>query len=273
MTEQGFLALTPQYSPTRALLAAAARRRGMAVEVLSTGGGAASLRGRPGGHYYGGPKYADRVADDLGVALLVPGDGWLCTLPEEFTRRTIALSTLSEVRELSGPLFVKPPSDKSFPAAVYADGCSLPAGTELPPDLPVQVSEVVVWAAEFRLYVLDGEVRTASQYATYGLLDPLPLDTTHRHHDTALAFARSLLDSCAAGLPSAVVLDIGLLDPTGDWAVVEANMAWFSSCYAADPDRALDTVLRSAGPCEDLQGRDRPYLHKAAVHLADPFAG
>ncbi|MEU8890113.1 ATP-grasp domain-containing protein [Streptomyces sp. NPDC048442] len=210
---------------------------------------------------------------DLGVALLAPGDGWLCALPEEFTRRGIALSTLAGVRELPGPLFVKPPSDKSFPAAVYVDGRSLPAGPGLPPGLPVQVSEVVVWSAEFRLYVLDGEVRTGSQYATHGLLDAVPLDTAHRRHDAALAFARRLLASCADSLPSAVVLDIGLLSPSGEWAVVEANMAWFSSCYAADPDRALDVVLRSAGPAEDLQGRDKAYLHQDTGHLVDPTTG
>ncbi|MFF3242763.1 hypothetical protein ACFYWY_03275 [Streptomyces sp. NPDC002870] len=46
---------------------------------------------------------------------------------------------------------------------------------------------------------------------------------------------------------------------TEEWAVVEANMAWFSTCYAADPDRALDVVLRSAGPRAQVAERDRPF--------------
>lgn len=33
-------------------------------------------------------------------------------------------------------------------------------------------------------------------------------------------------------------------------------MAWFSTVYAADPDRALDVVLRSAGPGSLVRERD-----------------
>ncbi|MEV1023589.1 ATP-grasp domain-containing protein [Streptomyces sp. NPDC050264] len=249
-----FLAVTPHATPTRELLQAAARRRGLAVEELSVRDGAASLRGRTGGHYYGGPAFAARVAGDLGVALLEPADSWLTDLPRAVTGRAITAATLAEARALAAPAFVKPPADKSFPAAVYADGGALPDDPALPPGTPVQIGEVVTWAAEFRLFVLDGEVRTGSQYASYGRLDARPL-AGHRHEAGALDFAARLLADHGESLPSGVVLDIGLIG--GRWAVVEANMAWFSSCYAADPDAALDVVLRSAGPAARLGERDR----------------
>ncbi|WP_244452029.1 ATP-grasp domain-containing protein [Streptomyces seoulensis] len=260
VTEQGFLALAPQYTTTSELLSASARRRGMDVEVLPAHGGVDTAMARRGGHYYGGPAFAARVVDALEVALLEPSDEWLTTLPYEYTGRRITMATLGEARGLSRPAFVKPPSAKSFPAAVYADGSCLPDGPELSPEVPVQISDVVTWAAEFRLYVLDGEVRTGSRYATFGRLDAEPLEG-YRHEGAALEFADSLLAACGDGLPSAVVVDIGLLAaPEGgaaeQWAVVEANMAWFSNCYAADPDRALDVVLRSAGPRTRLAGRD-----------------
>ncbi|MFF0739375.1 ATP-grasp domain-containing protein [Streptomyces sp. NPDC004111] len=261
MTDRNFLVVAPQYSPTRGLLADAARRRGMEVEVLPALPGTVDLRGREGVHYYGGPKYAAEAGDGLPVALLAPDGGWLAALPHEFTRRRLTLSTLGAARELPGPLFVKPPTDKSFPAAVYADGGRLPSGPRLPPGLSVQISEVVMWAAEFRLYVLDGAVRTGSQYATYGLLDSEPLTSAHRHHDAVLAFAGDVLAACAGTLPSAVVLDVGLL-ATGEWAVVEANMAWFSSCYAADPEQVLDVVLRAGGPADRVAPRDLPYCRQ-----------
>lgn len=257
MTDHGFLAMAPQYTTTGELLAASAHRRGLDVHVLPTRGGTGALRGRRGAHYHGGPAFAARVADDLDVALLEPADDWLTTLPHQYTGRRISLTTLAEARALSHPAFVKPPTDKSFPAAVHTDGTSLPTG--LPPELPVQVSEVVTWAAEFRLYVLDGEVRTGSQYATYGSLDARPLEH-HLHREAVREFAHDLLTNRGDGLPSAVVLDVGLLTGTRDtWAVVEANMAWFSNCYAADPDRTLDVVLRSAGPREQLAERDRRF--------------
>ncbi|MCB5164402.1 ATP-grasp domain-containing protein [Streptomyces bambusae] len=255
--------MAPQYTTTSELLAAAARRRGMDVEVLPARGGAGGAAGRHGGHYYGGPAFAAHVADDLGVALLEPTDDWLAALPVAYTRRRITLATLGEARALPGPAFVKPPTAKTFPAAVYAVGRDLPTGPDLTADLPVQISDVVTWAAEFRLYVLDGEVRTGSQYATFGRLDSAPLHG-HDREGAVLEFADGLLAACGAGLPSAVVVDVGLLSgpdraAADAWAVVEANMAWFSNTYAADPDRALDVVLRAAGPRPRMAARDHRF--------------
>lgn len=263
VTEHGFLAVAPQYTTTRDLLSAAARRRGMDVEVLPADGPADAVRGRAGGHYFGGPAFAARVVDSLGVALLEPSDDWLTALPAAYTGRRVTLTTLAEARRLTRPAFVKPPTDKSFPAAVYADGSRLPTGPELAYDTPVQISDVVTWAAEFRLYVLDGEVRTGSRYATFGRLDAAPLEG-HVHEGALREFAEDLLATHGDALPGAVVLDVGLLTAAEHgaadrWAVVEANMAWFSNCYAADPDRALDVVLRAAGPRTRLAERDRPF--------------
>ncbi|MFI7235311.1 hypothetical protein [Streptomyces cyaneofuscatus] len=41
--------------------------------------------------------------------------------------------------------------------------------------------------------------------------------------------------------------------------MVEANMAWFGTVYAADPGGALDVVLRSAGPAGLIRDRDRAF--------------
>ncbi|HEV7934969.1 MAG TPA: hypothetical protein VGP70_22000 [Actinomadura sp.] len=64
-------------------------------------------------------------------------------------------------------------------------------------------------------------------------------------------------------LPSAVVVDVGLLTApdhsTTEWAVVQANMAWFSNAYAAESDQAIDVVLRAAGPKDRVAGRDRRF--------------
>lgn len=263
VTEHDFLALAPQYTTTSELLSSSARRRGMDVEVLPAHADVGTAIARGGGHYFGGPAFAARVVDTLDVALLEPSDDWLATLPYAYTGRRIAMATLGEARSLSRPAFVKPPSAKTFPAAVYSSGKGLPTGPELSADVPVQISDVVTWAAEFRLYILDGEVRTGSQYATFGRLDAERLHG-HRYEDHVLEFADDLLATCGGGLPGAVVVDVGLLATpehgTADrWAVVEANMAWFSNCYAADPDRVLDVVLRSAGPRTRMAERDHRF--------------
>jgi hypothetical protein len=60
-----------------------------------------------------------------------------------------------------------------------------------------------------------------------------------------------------------VVVDVGVIvaeDGTRELAVVEANEAWFSNCYAADPARVLDVVLRSALPAAEVRTRDRAFV-------------
>ncbi|MFE6911496.1 ATP-grasp domain-containing protein [Streptomyces erythrochromogenes] len=246
------LLLSAARTSTAELIASAAVRRGYDVTDR-----AADAEGRRA-HWYGGPRAAARLAGPLGLGLLEPADDWLAHLPHPLLRRRVRLTTLDEARELRERAFVKPPSAKIdlLPAAVHEDGTGLPGG--LDGSTPVLVSDVVEFAAEYRLFVLDGEAVTGSRYAVHGRLDPAPLDAGSR------AFARTVLDAAAAGLPSAVGLDIGRL-ADGDWAVVEANMAWYAHCYAADPDRVLDTVLRAAGPIDAVTARDRPYLSGPAA--------
>ncbi|MFE9723804.1 ATP-grasp domain-containing protein [Streptomyces sp. NPDC005794] len=259
------LALAPHRSTTAALLAGAARERGMDVTVLPRDGAPVRPPAGTRAYYYGGPLFAASAvgrlgAALLGTALLEPADDWLDALPYAFTGRHVRCVPLSEARRAQGPLFVKPPTDKSFPAAVHADGSALPAPSGTEDDPLVQVSEVVTWVKEFRLHLLDGEIRTGSQYATFGRLDVAPL-AGHADEPAVRAFARRLAEAYADTLPSGVVLDVGLMRGAGDagdgrWAVVEANMAWFSNVYAADPARALDVVLRSAGPGTAVRVRD-----------------
>ncbi|GHJ43836.1 hypothetical protein Cs7R123_11780 [Catellatospora sp. TT07R-123] len=259
----GFLVLPPRPDRTAELLAGAARRRGLAVEPLSGPAVPDRLRSVSGGHLYGGPLFAAAVAADLDLALLEPDDDWLTGLPYEYTRRDIVLTTLGEARWSRTPMFVKQPREKALPAGVYADGSRLPGDDRHPADTEVLVSDIVTFLAEYRLFVLDGAVHTASRYAVSGRLDPAPLDAC-AHRADVLAFAADLLGTCAGTLPGAVVVDVGLVsDPDRGhehWAVVEANMAWFSLAYAADPDRVLDVVLRAAGPRSRLTSRDAPFI-------------
>ncbi|MFE6865707.1 ATP-grasp domain-containing protein [Kitasatospora sp. NPDC057692] len=256
------LLTSAQATSTTALLTAAAAARGLATAVLTGTDTVDRLAGRPV-HWYGGPLAATRIADRLGLALLEPADDWLAALPEEFTGRRIELTTLAEAWTLRRPAFVKPPADKSLPPAVYADGGRLPrTGERIGPDTPVLVSDPVTFGAEYRLFVLDGAVRTGSRYARFGRLDPGPLT------GPAVAFAQRLLAAVGADLPSAVALDVGTLldpyDPAERWAVVEANLPWFAHCYAADPDRVLDVVLRAAGPADAVRSADRRFVRSAA---------
>lgn len=261
--DQGVFLVPGRPSSTAVLLAGAAARRGM--EVRGLGGGVGDLAGRAV-YWCGGPAAGARVAGPLGIGLLEPADAWLAGLPEWATGRRIRLTGLGEARAaLRGPAFVKPPREKSFPASVYADGAALP---HLPPDTPVLVSEVVDFAAEYRLFLLGGEIAAGSRYAVHGRLDSAPLEGDPRA-PAVRAFAARLLAEAGAALPSAVTLDVGFLGGAdggsgngsgSEPVVVEANMAWFSNCYAADPERVLDTVLRAADPLGRVADSDLAHL-------------
>jgi len=259
------LLLPAQQSSTSLLLAEAAARRGLEVVVLDSPAVAESLAHRHV-HWYGGPLAADRIAGSVDLALLEPADGWLAGLSEEFTGRRIELTTLSQAWAERHPVFVKPPSDKQLPAAVYADGGRLPRqGERIGPDTAVLVSDVVTFAVEYRLFVLDGRVADGSRYARYGRLDSAALDDD-RNRSQVRAFADRLLAAERDSLPSAVVVDVGLIqDPdTGheQWAVVEANMPWFAHSYAAAPDAVLDVVLRATGPRSAVAAGDRRFTRR-----------
>lgn len=160
-----------QRTSTTVLLAEAAAGRGMKVRSLAEAD-ALTASAEAAVHWYGGPLAADRIADTLALGLLEPPDDWLAKLPQEFTGRHVELTTLAEAWQTRHPVFAKPPSDKSFPAAVYADGSRLPRTGEGVADTAVLLSDVVTFAVEYRLFVLDGRVAAGSRYAVYGRLDP-----------------------------------------------------------------------------------------------------
>ncbi|MFE7615522.1 ATP-grasp domain-containing protein [Streptomyces sp. NPDC057496] len=255
MTADRVLILAPRDSATGRRFATTAQGRGLralTAHEWRLPDGARDAAGQA--HLYGGPLLADRVAAELDLVALEPPADWLASLPTALTGRKVEALTLVEARRLRRPAFVKPPTDKFFPARIYPDGSRLPGPDAFDDDLPVLVSDIVRFTREYRLFVMDGAVRTGSRYAVGPVLDPVPLDEDE-HGPEVRAFAAELLAEAAGALPSAAVVDVGLLDD-GRWAAVEANPAWASGGYACDPERALDVVCRAAGPARDVAPAD-----------------
>ncbi|MFJ9845495.1 ATP-grasp domain-containing protein [Kitasatospora sp. NPDC101155] len=263
ITESPVLLLAPRINETGLQLRTAAGLRGLRAHTATSWQAPRELLGAPV-HVYGGPLFGDAVGRELGLALLEPAEDWLARLPLALAGRRVSATTLAEARGLHGPAFVKPPADKLFAARVYPDGGSLPGPELLDGDTPVLVSEVVRFRTEYRLFVLDGAVRAGSRYAVDGELSVGPLG---QDGSEVLAFTHDVLAASAsqAPLPSAVVVDVGRTDH--GWAVVEANAAWASGGYAAEPDAVLDVVLRSAGPDAQLPATDRPFRRELPAVL------
>jgi hypothetical protein len=209
---------------------------------------------------YGGFFIA--LANQMGISLLEPSVDWLARLPRAVTKRSVRFMTLHEARTCTERAFYKPADDKTFLAKIYENGSELPAEDQLPPDLPVLVSDIVSWAVEFRCFVLDGKVATLSPY----LRNQQRLETddgafpaSDEEFTNASHFAATLLADHAATLPSAVVVDVGLIADQG-WAVVEANTAWGAGIYGCDPAVILPILRRGCVATADLTSADRRWL-------------
>ena len=189
------------------------------------------------------PLFNEAVAEPLGLTVIEPPEDFLVTLPREYVGREVRLFSAAEARTLPGPVFLKPPTQKTFPAKLHASGAGLP---EMPDDDPVLASEPVDWSAEFRFFVRDRRVRAWSPYWLEGALARNG-DEWVVEPDMA-AMTRGLVDRLLADprveLPAAVVIDAGVIRGVGP-AVVEANEASGSGIYGCDPRDVLE-VLRAA---------------------------
>ena len=189
------------------------------------------------------PLFNQAVAEQLGLTIIEPPEDFLVTLPREYVGRTVSLTTAAEARTLPGPVFLKPPNQKAFPAKVYSSGVELP---EMPDDDPVLASEPVEWLAEFRFFVRG---RTIGAWSPYWLDGALARNGDEWIVDPEMAaptrgLVNRLLDDPRVDLPAALVIDAGVIRGVGP-AVVEANEASGAGFYGCDPRDVLQ-VLRGA---------------------------
>lgn len=192
---------------------------------------------------YGEPPFNAAVAEQLGLTVVEPPEDFLIRLPQVYVKRRVRLTTAAEARTHPGPVFLKPPNRKTFPARVYASGGELPEMSDVD---PVLASEPVDWAAEFRFFVRERRVHACSPYWLLGAL--ARQDDEWIVEPEMAATTRGLVDRLLADpsveLPVAFILDAGVIKDRGA-AVVEANEASGAGIYGCDPRDVLE-VLRAA---------------------------
>lgn len=196
---------------------------------------------------YGEPLFAKHVAQTLGLKLSEPQVDWLPLLNPKWRGREVWLMTLADARKVAERAFIKPADEKCFEARVYTNGSELPSPGTLPEDLSVLVQEVVEWSLEFRCFVQDKRVVTASPYWRDGQLaqsSDQSWTASDSEMQAAVQFCETFLSDPDVSAPEAVVIDVGMIQGRG-WAVIEANAAWGSGIYGCDPVEVL-RVIRSA---------------------------
>jgi hypothetical protein len=148
-----------------------------------------------------------------------------------FLRRRVRRSTIREAHRLivddrfDPPVFIKPVTGhKEFTGhvlAVYRDMIRTAGWSHEEPDTPVWLSDVVEFVAEWRYFVLRGEIVGVGHY--HG--DPL------RAPDPAVVRAAvERYDDC----PAAYVIDFGVLRD-GRTALIEVNDGFSFGCYGLNP--------------------------------------
>lgn len=255
------LVLSHRYSPDSNALFSAAIAADWDVERLHSFRCPEGLAAREP-VFYGETILADAIADDLGITLLEPTSDWLPRLPQRHRLRDVRLTTLAEALSIQERVFIKPTDEKCFPARVYADGAALDPDPVLPPDLPVLVSEPVVFEVEFRFFVREREVVAFSPYIRGGKLarnSAGEWETDRAEVEAASASIQAVLEDADVELPPAVVVDVGRMAGRG-WGVVEANPAWASGLCGSDPANVLSVLRRATVARGMLSEADRRWM-------------
>lgn len=257
------LVLSHRYSADSNALFAAALAAGWDVERLHSFRCPEGLVDREP-VFYGETLLADAVAAELGVVLLEPSDDFLPRLPLIHRRREIRLTTLAEACALGDRAFIKPTDEKVFPARVYASGAKVNPDPVLSGDLPVLVSEPVVFEVEYRAFVIERGLGALSPYIRGGDIARSASgewEADRAEVEEARAAIDAVLRDPAVEMPPAVVIDVGHMSGRG-WGVVEANAAWASGLCGCDPSRVLPVLRRAAVPRARLSAEDARWARR-----------
>ncbi len=192
--------------------------------------------------------FADYLAQELKLTLLTPNDAILAKLPFKYLQRKIQFTTYQHFVRPTENKFIKPADYKYFPAGIYGQSDTIPGFDYCQPDDPILISDVVNFTDEYRFFILNNEIQTASLYVENATLTTeqnlkKPLDAN------LMDFAIDVIDSIKSDMPQSYVLDIGLLS-NGKYAVIEFNPTWASGIYAADPDKVLACVAAAVASAE-----------------------
>jgi hypothetical protein len=221
--------------------------------------------------FYGGTDRALEAAARFHLALLEPPFDLLARLPVEFRQRAVEYASFGDLGRLRAPTFVKPADalNKSFDAGVYAHVRDIRMPKVVDASTPVLLAEPVEWSAEYRCFILEGEIAAWSPYISFGrpAWKPFAPGTLAGQTPPNLrSFCERLFARSAVSFPPAFVMDVGLIDERG-WAVVEFNPVWCSGVLGADPRKVLAVLERACQDEQRLNEADRRW-HRSLARRA-----
>lgn len=203
--------------------------------------------------------WAARAASSgVSLPVLSCGAKWMETVPNEYTQRRTVVVRAGEVSRVYAEwgvdkLHVKFPEIKSdgLPAqsrAAQEAWHDLFENIDTDPDTLVQLSEMMEFRFEARFFVAHGEVTAWSTYAVNGeFWDSMDYEeAVCSLCPQDMSEARELAGHVAQDVPAppGYCIDVGVATD-GRPALIEANAAWSSSPYDADPVGVLEAIKAS----------------------------
>lgn len=186
------------------------------------------------------------------LALSAPGPHWLSQVPRELAGRVVWSGFARDVPAGAGWCKLAEVKLEGIPAAWWGDTRDFTralAAAGVPDESVVQVSSTRLdIASEYRCFMVDGSPAAVSAYLRGGVTwDPAWEGEPDPGAAQARAFAQAVGDTMGSRQPAGYVLDVAVL-ADGNWVVVEANPAWSSSPYGADPAGVVESVLAANTP-------------------------
>jgi hypothetical protein len=255
--------------PASRALADAAREAGWGAYAFDETADA-KIRGKV--VFYGGTDRALAVASRFHLALLEPPLDLLARLPLEFRRRAVEYGSFGDLGRLKAAAFVKPADalNKAFDAGIYANAREIRTPKGVEPSGPVLLAEPVEWSAEYRCFILEGQVAAWSPYLSFGrpVWKPFAQGTlAGQTPPNVRSFCERLFSRSGVSFPPAFVMDVGLIDERG-WAVVEFNPVWCSGVLGADPRKVLAVLDRACQDERRLSGAERQWVIDRSQQVA-----
>ncbi|WP_157931635.1 ATP-grasp domain-containing protein [Mycobacteroides abscessus] len=185
------------------------------------------------------------------LPLLSCGPRWLDSLPGHYLGRDVRTVPLRELpNDVTYPLFLKLPEAKvdSCPARVFDTPRMADAWRQFGFDewTLVQRQDVMDFVTEARFFIAEGALTASSLYRhrdwAWGA-DEKPSSLSEQMAMMTKMVA-ALLDDPRVSFPSGFVIDAGITSG-GEVYVVEANAAWSSNPYGADPAGVVAAIKAS----------------------------
>jgi hypothetical protein len=192
------------------------------------------------GIVYGEALFCEVIAQQMGWQLLDNSLDWLTKLPEKYVSRKIYYTTMVNARKESKKRFFKPADMKSFEAKVYESGKDLSDSSVLD-EIPVLVSEEMNFTSEYRCFIKNRKVVSASCYLYKK--DINKPEHYFVNNDAVISFVNNMLKDDLVGCVPGAVIDVGRFKKD-TYAVIESNPAYASGLYGCELVAVLD-VLKS----------------------------